>query len=151
LPASPLPRAPPQPPLRGAGRSATRGEAVVVARGSAAAHTEIPKLLQVPDIVTTEIARRAGGDIADVKGRAHVNWMTRPLQVSISRAETAADASGAPQIEVTVQMIEAGAEAIFAYREFYSAWDSAEKVYRAMGQARLSRGRVPIRPAAPSR
>jgi hypothetical protein len=39
--------------------------------------------------------------------------------------------------EVTPEMIEDGAAAIFEWREFSTAWDLADIVYRAMERARL--------------
>ena len=58
----------------------------------------------------------------------------------MDNASASADKStGAPQIEVTPEMIEAGAAAIFEHREFFTAWDLSAKVYQAMEMARVRR------------
>ncbi len=43
------------------------------------------------------------------------------------------------EIEVTKEMIEAGASAIFEWREVSTAWDLAEEVYRAMERVKRDR------------
>ena len=44
-----------------------------------------------------------------------------------------------PDIEITPEMIEAGAQAIFAHQDDLMAWGLAEAVYRAMALARIHR------------
>ena len=42
------------------------------------------------------------------------------------------------EVEITPEMIEAGAEAIFELREDLTAWSLAKRIYRAMERARIS-------------
>ena len=46
------------------------------------------------------------------------------------------------EIEITPEMIEAGAAPIFEWREFSTAWDLAVLVYQAMERARLDEQRL---------
>lgn len=47
------------------------------------------------------------------------------------------------EIEITREMLEAGANAVFTYREDLMAWGLAEQVYRAMERERVRpRGKV---------
>jgi hypothetical protein len=60
-----------------------------------------------------------------------------PQDVETSRIANAAIAPEEHEkIEITPKMIEAGAKAIFKWREVSTAWDLAEEVYRAMELAR---------------
>jgi hypothetical protein len=54
----------------------------------------------------------------------------------LSPGFAASEEAGAPDIGITPAMSEAGAQAIFEFREDYSAWPLAEAIYRAMEQAR---------------
>ena len=54
----------------------------------------------------------------------------------MARIANADEIKAEGEIEITPEMIEAGAAAIFRYREEMMAWTLAEEVYRAMEQAK---------------
>ncbi len=53
-----------------------------------------------------------------------------------------AKGDGAPEIEITPEMIEAGTKIIFEFREELMASTLAERVYRAMEQDKINRRKI---------
>jgi len=70
----------------------------------------------------------------------HLTYRDPPVHTRAFSPATPAGETGAPEIEITPEMVEAGVLALSEYSSFFDLpADGVEKIYRAMEAARLDR------------